>query len=360
MLHVTLPDVVVRARAACRLAKRGNPDHNRTIAAVQRRSRPIYHVTKRLSGALLPHRAENDIPHVLIPPMKRPILLRFRFGRVLFCLGLLFPIYPAQAGSAAAAWAAVSGPSTDADGGQSIGTYNGGCIAGAATLPLQGPGYQVMRLSRKRYYGHPALIGFIQQLGLAAERERLGSLLVGDLGQPRGGPTPSGHRSHQTGLDVDIWFLLLQPAETRILSEAERETWNAPSVVDSRADAVDRRQWTAAHARILEAAARQPEVDRIFVNPSIKQELCNRKSAGASDWLRKIRPWWKHDDHFHVRLKCPPHNGLCQAQEPLPAGDGCDASLAWWFSDEAKAPAKSAPQPAPPLPVQCERLLRQP
>ncbi|WP_306305969.1 penicillin-insensitive murein endopeptidase [Methylomonas koyamae] len=273
--------------------------------------------------------------------MKRPILLSFRFGRMLFYLGLLFPIYPAQAGSAAAAWAAVSGPSTDADGGQSIGTYNGGCIAGAATLPLQGPGYQVMRLSRKRYYGHPALIGFIQQLGLAAERERLGSLLVGDLGQPRGGPTPSGHRSHQTGLDVDIWFLLLQPAETRILSEAERETWNAPSVVDSRADAVDRRQWTAAHARILEAAARQPEVDRIFVNPSIKQELCNRKSAGASDWLRKIRPWWKHDDHFHVRLKCPPHNGLCQAQEPLPAGDGCDASLAWWFSDEAKRPPKA-------------------
>jgi len=24
------------------------------------------------------------------------------------------------------------------------------------------------------------------------------------LGQPRGGPTLSGHRSHQTGLDVDI------------------------------------------------------------------------------------------------------------------------------------------------------------
>ncbi|MCQ8181687.1 penicillin-insensitive murein endopeptidase [Methylomonas sp. SURF-1] len=285
---------------------------------------------------------------------------RYRVGLLCFFLNSSLAIPAAAAGSEAATWAAISHPSTSADGGQSIGSYTAGCIAGAATLPLQGPGYQVMRLSRKRYYGHPLLVDFIQQLGLTAEREGLGSLLIGDLGQPRGGPTPSGHRSHQTGLDVDIWFLLLQPAETRILSAAEREAWNAPSVVDGRADAVDRRQWTAAHAKILEAAASQPEVDRIFVNPSIKQELCNRKALGSSGWLRKIRPWWKHDDHFHVRLKCPPGNGLCQAQEPLPAGDGCDASLAWWFSEEAKAPGKSAPQPAPPLPPQCERVLQQP
>ncbi|WP_445370363.1 penicillin-insensitive murein endopeptidase [Methylomonas sp. HW2-6] len=290
--------------------------------------------------------------------MKSLIAPQSRFGLIWFCLSLLAYVQSADADTTAADWAAVTSPSSDA--GQSIGTYNGGCIAGAGALPLDGPGYQVMRLSRKRYFGHPSLINFIQQLGLISARDNLGTLLIGDLGQARGGPTPSGHRSHQTGLDVDIWFLLLNPAEPRILSEAERETKNAISVVDSRADAVDRRSWNAAHARVLEAAARQPEVDRIFVNPSIKQELCSRKSPGSTEWLRKIRPWWKHDDHFHVRLKCPPHNALCQAQEPLPAGDGCDASLAWWFSDEAKAPGKSAPQPPPPLPPQCEQLLRQP
>lgn len=217
-----------------------------------------------------------------------------------------------------------------------------------------------MRLSRHRYYGHPNLIGFIQHLGRFSAEQKRGSLLIGDLGQPRGGPTLSGHRSHQSGLDVDIWFLLSEQASNRQLTANERETWSAPSVVDMQNDTIDYRHWSLDQAKVLEAAARQPEVDRIFVNPSIKQELCTTKSAGAGEWLRKIRPWWKHDDHFHVRLKCPPHSPHCDSQEPLPAGDGCDASLAWWFSAEAKAPSKNVPLPPPPLPALCEQLLRRP
>ncbi|AEF98830.1 penicillin-insensitive murein endopeptidase [Methylomonas methanica] len=243
---------------------------------------------------------------------------------------------------------------------QSIGTYTNGCISGAVSLPLSGTGYQVMRLSRNRFYGHATLIQFIQQLGQVAADQQLGTLLIGDLGQARGGPTPSGHRSHQTGLDVDIWFLLSKQLDNRLLSANERETWGAPSVVDANSDTVDYRQWTQAHEKVLEAAARHPDVDRIFVNPSIKQELCTHKTAASAVWLRKIRPWWKHDDHFHVRLKCPKGNPYCQGQPAVPETDGCDASLAWWFSAEAKAPSKPGkPTPPPPLPALCEQVLNQ-
>lgn len=254
-------------------------------------------------------------------------------------------------------WSQLATPSLSVHGSQSIGNYTSGCIAGAQTLPSNGSGYQVMRLSRNRYYGHDHLIEFIQHLGSFTATNRLGTLLIGDLGQARGGPMISGHRSHQSGLDVDIWFLLSPQADNHILSANERETWNAPTVVDAGGNSVDYRQWSLAHAQILEAAARQPEVDRIFVHPSIKQELCNRRTPDAAVWLRKIRPWWKHDDHFHVRLRCPPNSPNCVSQEPLPAGDGCDGSLAWWFSDEAKTPTASKPQPAPPLPALCEQLL---
>lgn len=260
-------------------------------------------------------------------------------------------------GSTAHDWAKIHSPTKNADGGQSIGKYHSGCLSGAVTLPLDGTGYQVMRLSRQRYYGHENLIQFIQQLGKTAASEKLGTLLIGDLGQPRGGPTLSGHRSHQTGLDVDIWFLLSEKANSRLLTANERESWAAPSMVDMRADTMDYDQWTAAHEKILETAARQPEVDRIFVNPSIKQELCNHKTNSSAVWLRKIRPWFKHDDHFHVRLKCPDNNPHCEKQEPLPEGDGCDASLAWWFTEEAKSPAKNKPTPPPPLPALCEQVL---
>ena len=130
-------------------------------------------------------------------------------------------------------------------------------------------------------------------------------MLIGDLGQPRGGPTLSGHRSHQTGLDVDIWFLLSETAGNRLLTVNERESWAAPSVVNLKTDTMIEDRWFLENERILEMAARQPEVDRIFVNASIKQALCDSKKVGSSEWLRKIRPWFKHEDHFHVRLKCP-------------------------------------------------------
>ena len=257
-----------------------------------------------------------------------------------------------------AAWAAVQEPADIGGGAQSIGSYTAGCIAGAVALPDTGPGYQVMRLSRKRFYGHPVLKQFIEQLGLSAARQQLGVLLIGDLGQPRGGPTLSGHRSHQTGLDVDIWFLLSPQAAARTLSLDERETISARSVLAAHSDKLSDSEWSSHHEKILEIAARRPEVDRIFVNASIKRQLCQRKTA--HDWLRKIRPWWKHDDHFHVRLKCPPQNLNCQAQEPLPAGDGCDASLTWWFSAEAKLPGKKKPAPEKPLqmPELCARVLK--
>lgn len=279
--------------------------------------------------------------------------------KVLFFAGILLAAVFSEclATSLAQKWSMVSSPTTGGIA-QSIGTYNAGCISGAVSVPANGTGYQMMRLSRKRSYGHPDLKQFIEKLGQTASSQHWGTLLIGDLGQARGGPTLSGHRSHQTGLDVDIWFLLSKQAASRTLAFNERETWGAPSVLAAHSDAIDYTQWSQANEKILEAAARMPEVDRIFVNPSVKRELCSRSTS--HDWLRKIRPWWKHDDHFHVRLKCPANNKYCQSQEPLPPGDGCDAGLAWWFTEEAKHPAPSKTPPKPlVLPALCDNVLKE-
>ncbi|SJM94562.1 Penicillin-insensitive murein endopeptidase [Crenothrix polyspora] len=269
---------------------------------------------------------------------------------------LLGAFSTAALASSASDWSNMTQPTKLGVMAQSIGKYDGGCVSGAITLPMDGTGYQVMRLSRRRYFGHPDLIHFIENFGRTVSDQKLGTLLVGDLGQPRGGPTLSGHRSHQTGLDVDIWFSLPQVATTRKLDASERETWGATSMLVSQSDAIDEKQWTAQHEKVLEAASRMPEVDRIFVNPSIKRLLCTRKTS--HDWLRKIRPWWKHDDHFHVRLKCPDNSNNCTSQASLPDNDGCDASLDYWFSAEAKKPKIPSPKPkAPKLPTLCDSVL---
>jgi penicillin-insensitive murein endopeptidase len=233
-----------------------------------------------------------------------------------------------------------------------IGSYTAGCLAGAAMLPADGEGYQVMRLSRQRYYGHPLLVDFIRDFSRQVAETRKLSLLIGDLGQARGGLTPSGHRSHQTGLDVDIWFDVA-PLDGR-LSLEERERRSALSMVNEDGMRVNRSRWNAEQTEILRLASGFESVERIFVNPAIKKNLCETQRNRA--WLRKIRPWWGHEEHFHVRLHCPPDSPECLKQQPVAAGDGCDAGLEWWFSAEARQPVKPAPRIEPILPSACEAL----
>ena len=228
---------------------------------------------------------------------------------------------------------------------RAIGSTSRGCLAGGEALPLDGPGWQVMRPSRHRYYGHPRLIAFIERLAAGANGMASG-ILVGDMALPRGGPMPTGHRSHQIGLDVDIWFV---PAPLAPFSPVDREDMSAVSMVTSDGESVDPTSWTPWQAALLERAALDPQVDRIFVNPAIKRALCESVTTDRT-WLQKIRPWWGHDDHFHVRLFCPEGEEACVQTEPVPAGDGCDASLEWWFSAEAEeALQQKAKEPPKPL-----------
>ncbi|MBL7004770.1 MAG: penicillin-insensitive murein endopeptidase, partial [Gammaproteobacteria bacterium] len=141
-------------------------------------------------------------------------------------------------------WAAIKQTVQIGNSAQSIGSYTAGCLSGAVSLPQNGTGYQVMRPTRGRSFGHPDLIRFIETIAQTTHTRQWGVLLIGDLGQPRGGPTPSGHRSHQTGLDVDIWYLLSQQAANRNLEFNERETWGAPSVLVAKSDAINDNQWS--------------------------------------------------------------------------------------------------------------------
>jgi penicillin-insensitive murein DD-endopeptidase len=240
---------------------------------------------------------------------------------------------------------------------EAIGAYSAGCIAGAKPLKLDGAGYSVMRVSRKRFYGHPTLLEYIENLGVAAKKEKLPTLLVGDLGQARGGPMISGHSSHQTGLDVDIWYRM----EKRRPSKREREKWEAPVYVTRDGMKVSK-AWTKKHKKLVELSAQSENVDRIFVHAAIKKDFC--QSHPDAPWLYKLRPWWGHDDHLHVRLKCPKENPECKGQEPLElVGAQCGTELDWWFSAEAKEEwgkkREAHGRVFPQMPKSCDRMIEE-
>ncbi|HVH80715.1 MAG TPA: penicillin-insensitive murein endopeptidase [Stellaceae bacterium] len=243
---------------------------------------------------------------------------------------------------------------------RSIGKYDRGCIAGAVPLPADGPTWQVMRPARNRAWGHPVLIAAIESLAENAARATgWPGLLIGDLGQPRGGPMITGHASHQIGLDVDIWLV---PMPDHRLSAQERDNVSAKNLVTADGNNVDPAIWNPSYRKFYETVARMPELARMFVNAAIKRQLC-REAGADRDWLRKVRPWWGHDDHVHIRLNCPPGQNLCENQDPPPPGDGCGKELDYWFTPEGRHPKPSPPSPpllVSQLPPECAAIAAAP
>src|SRR5881227_1579893 len=226
-----------------------------------------------------------------------------------------------------------------------LGFYAHGCIAGAEGLPINGDSWQVMRLSRNRYWAHPDMVALVKRLAAKAKKDAgWPGILVGDMSQPRGGPMITGHASHQVGLDADIW---LTPMPNRQLSRDEREEMSAVMMVRRDRLDIDPHVWTPSHLAVIRDAAQEPSVQRIFVNAAIKKALC-REAKGERSWLSKVRPMYGHDYHFHIRIKCPPGSSECESQRPPEDSEGCSAGdLAYWFKPSVLRPKLPKVPPKP-------------
>jgi len=152
----------------------------------------------------------------------------------------------------------------------------------------------------------------------------------------------------------------------RQLSRNEREEMSAIMMVRADRLDIDPGVWTPSHLAVIRAAAKEPSVQRIFVNAAIKKALCAKPKTtqlalqGAAD----VRP----------RLSLPyPHQmsgrrGECERQPEPSEGEGCSAGdLAYWFKDSVihPKPPKVPPKPKPPmtlaqLPAACRQVLAAP
>ena len=253
---------------------------------------------------------------------------------------------------------------------RSIGFYAKGCLAGAEAMPVDGPAWQAMRLSRNRNWGHPELIAVVKRLATEAKaHDGWPGLLVGDMSQPRGGPMTGGHASHQVGLDADVW---LTPMPDRKLTAREREDISATSMLADDSQSVNPKVWTDTHVKLLKRAASYDEVQRVLVHPAIKKAMCDAsKDEKERSWLSKIRPYWGHYFHFHIRIACPRGSAGCEGQPEVDDdNDGCGAELTQWLkrvkpAPVAPVPPKTAIKPAPgkaplmleQLPAACRAVL---
>jgi penicillin-insensitive murein endopeptidase len=240
------------------------------------------------------------------------------------------------------------------------GYYTHGCFSGGLQLPINGPTWQVMRLSRNRNWGHPSLIKFIERFAAKVPSIGWHGLLIGDMAQPRGGPMITGHWSHQVGLDADIW---LTPMPDHELTREERETMMSTNVVNDEWTDVRPDAWSPKLIAFYKLIAQNPEVERVLVNPAIKKALC-RDVTGDRSWLRKMRPVLGHNYHTHIRISCPADSPECKTQTPPPSAVDCSPKdLDYWFKPKPREllikPGVSKPILMSALPPVCKKILNE-
>lgn len=144
------------------------------------------------------------------------------------------------------------------------------------------------------------------------------------------------------------------------MSSQWRERPQKLDVVDHNGFKVNE-NWSSVHVKMIKMVVSDSRVARIFVHPAIKQHLCEQATQNKN-WLQKVRPWWGHSSHMHVRLNCPDGDIYCQDQVQPPKGDGCD-DLSWWRAQMAapthakNTDVDTKPKPKKAKPELCLTLL---
>lgn len=171
--------------------------------------------------------------------------------------------------------------------------------------------------------GHTARFGLSQLVGMLhrsadtiAARFPGSVMRVGDLSRRSGGDVLR-HRSHESGRDVDVVFYL-QGEDGRPRDPAQFLTVDENGRTRGGLRFDDARNWALVELWLNDREAR---VTAIFIASHLRDRLlafarASRASssllARAQVTLRQPPDALSHDDHFHVRIGCPPNQrGTC-------------------------------------------------
>jgi penicillin-insensitive murein endopeptidase len=193
----------------------------------------------------------------------------------------------------------------------SIGAPNAGRQLRAKRL-RPSPHLAILEKSRGRTFAHPALVLMLQRSARQIARSYHGSVLVvGDLSLEAGGPL-SGHHSHQSGRDADIAFYV-RDARGRSVKLTRYVAFDADGKAKDGSGLVfdDERNY-----RLVEAWARDHRAGLayVFVSRELKARLLawGRRHGRDRALLERAATLFvqpdhaePHDDHFHVRIRCP-------------------------------------------------------
>ncbi len=216
----------------------------------------------------------------------------------------------------------------DAASAGSVGTAHRGKLIDGFDMPLSGHGYRFFAPVARRGTHHATveLAALVARAARVLQQAVPGPpVFLGDCSDADGGKL-TRHASHQSGRDVDLIFLATDASGTSTASKRFVSYDGSGRCVEKgctlRFD--DRRNWWLVRTLL---ASRDPAVQWIFVATPIRRRLiawAERHSEDANllrradKILRQPNDSSPHDDHFHVRIYCPPDARAPKCQDSGP------------------------------------------
>ncbi len=204
-----------------------------------------------------------------------------------------------------------------------VGFYTDGSLEEGGCIPAEGEGYMQLYRDVNNIFATRPLLNMITEAGREMNEKYPGRdrLQVEEMSASEGGEI-DGHASHENGLDVDIQFYKRDGVE----HIPTGQQYYAPSMVVGNAVSPNfdlERNW-----ELMKTLHRHGNVQRIFIDTKLKNALCNyARSTGDfaanTRVLRSLQHQTNHQDHIHVRLRCPAGNNRCVPQGEPPPGHGC-------------------------------------
>lgn len=201
---------------------------------------------------------------------------------------------------------------------QSVGRPSDGRLVGASNLDPDGDNRGVgwvISESRQATWATPETVQYLRrcmsQYRHNYPRTKADPIAIGDLSRRQGGPLPP-HKSHQSGRDVDIGFILKNRSKNPEEGALRRAT---PATLDTE------KQWF-----LTKCFLDNPETQLILMEESIVsalkeyvEKLYKKRKHLQRRYLRffpggeaaVIQGDEDHTSHMHVRFRCPKGDKAC-------------------------------------------------
>ena len=206
-----------------------------------------------------------------------------------------------------------SGPS------RSVGRPANGSLDNPTRIPEDGEFVKVLparHRARRLNYASDALAGALERSARKVAEQYPGAILwIGNAAGPYGGSLSPYSVSHQSGLDADLAFYSYTPEGTLAAPEDLIALDASGASFDGAFTFATEIQWAFIAALLSDPRV---EVKYLLIYDPFREKLLQyaKESKASAALIKKaskalLQPGdaGPHNDHLHIRIKCPPEDG---------------------------------------------------